>query len=225
MQSMMIPPSASKVLILLILFASVVFADDFKTVNGKEYKNATVTGVEADGVMVKTKGGISKVYFAELPTDVQERFHYDPQKAAAASAGQAASIQQANQQIEEANKQREKEKQVALESSRRATGEAAKAQNTTIEPGNKTATGRHKIVGVGGVNGLEVEMSEKELQLETAAREEAMSPREKASRYARDMKTYEGAKQAAARRGLDSNKIVPPRQGQLDYAPFANLVR
>jgi len=221
---MMIPPSASKVLILLILFASVVFADDFKTVNGKEYKNATVTGVEADGVMVKTKGGISKVYFAELPTDVQERFHYDPQKAAAASAEQAASIQQANQQIEEANKQREKEKQVALESSRRATEEAAKAQNTTIEPGNKTATGRH-VVGVGGVNGLEVETSEKELQLETAAREEAMSPEEKARRYARDMKTYEGAKQAAARRGLDSNNIVPPRYGQLDYAPFANLVR
>jgi len=220
----MIPPSASKVLILLILFASVVFADDFKTVNGKEYKNATVTGVEADGIMVKTKGGISKVYLAELPTDVQERFHYDPQKAAAASAEQAASIQQANQQIEEANKQREKEKQVALESSRRATEEAAKAQNTTIEPGNKTATGRH-VVGVGGVNGLEVETSAKELQLETAAREEAMSPEEKARRYARDMKTYEGAKQAAARRGLDSNKIVPPRQGQLDYAPFANLVR
>ena len=221
---MMIPPSASKVLILLILFASVVFADDFKTVNGKEYKNATVTGVEADGIMVKTKGGISKVYFAELPTDVQKRFHYDPQKAAAASAGQAASIQQANQQIEEANKQREKEKQVALESSRRATEEAAKAQNTTIEPGNKTATGRH-VVGVGGVNGLEVETSAKELQLETAAREEAMSPEEKTRKYARDLKTYEGAKQAAARRGLDSNKIVPPRQGQLDYAPFANLVR
>ena len=57
---MMIPPSASKVLILLILFASVVFADDFKTVNGKEYKNATVRGVEADGIVVKTKGGISR---------------------------------------------------------------------------------------------------------------------------------------------------------------------
>jgi len=223
-QSMMIPASASKVLILLILFASVVFANDFKTVNGKEYKNATVTGVEADGIMVKTKGGISKVYFAELPTDVQERFHYDPKKAAAASAEQAAGIQQANQQIEEANKQREKEKQVALESSRRATEEAAKAQNTTIEPGNKTATGRH-IVGVGGVNGLEVETSEKELQLEAAAREEAITPEEKARQYARDMKKYEAAKQTAARRGLNSNKIVPPRQGQLDYAPFANLVR
>ncbi|MFH7813360.1 hypothetical protein ACH0C8_15725, partial [Acetobacter lovaniensis] len=51
-------------------------ADDFKTIDGKEYKNATVSRVEANGVMVKTKGGISKVYFTELPKDVQERFHY-----------------------------------------------------------------------------------------------------------------------------------------------------
>ena len=78
-------------------------------------------------------------------------------------------------------------------------------------------------MGVGGVNGLEVETSQKELQLETAAREESMSPEEKAWRYARDMKTYQGAKQTAARRSLDSNKIVPPRYGQLDYAPFANF--
>ena len=211
-------------ILFVVCFASVSLADDFKTTNGKEYKNATVTLVEPDGITLRSKSGVSKVYFNELPKEVQERFHYDPQKAAAASAGQAASIQQANQQIEEANKQREKEKQVALESSRRATEEAAKAQNTTIEPGNKTATGRH-IVGVGGVNGLEVETSAKELQLETAAREESMSPEEKTRKYARDLKTYEGAKQAAARRGLDSNKIVSPRQGQLDYAPFANLVR
>ena len=203
---------------------SIALADDFKTNNGKEYKNATVTQVEADGIVVRTKVGISKLYFTELPEEVRKRFRYDPQNASAYAAQQAFSIQQTDQQIEEANKQREKEKQVALESSRRATEEAAKAQNTTIEPGNKTATGRH-VVGVGGVNGLEVETSAKELQLETAAREEAMSPQEKASKYARDMKTYEGAKQAAARRGLDSNKIVPPRQGQLDYAPFANLVR
>ena len=143
------------------LFVSLALAEDFKTTNGKEYKNATVMLVEPDGITLRSKSGVSKVYFNELPKEVQERFHYDPQKAAAASAEQAASIQQANQQIEESNKQREKEKQVALESSRRATEEAAKAQNTTIEPGNKTATGRN-IVGVGGVNGLEVEMSRKE---------------------------------------------------------------
>ena len=217
-------PRKMTITILAALSASLALADDFKTDSGKEYKNATVTQVEADGISVRTKVGISKLYFTELPEDVQKRFNYNPQQAAAFAGAQATTVQRTNQQIEEANKQREKEKQVALESSRRATEEAAKAQNTTIEPGNKTATGRH-IVGVGGVNGLEVETSTKELQLETAAREEAMSPREKASKYARDMKTYEGAKQAAARRGLDSNKIVPPRHGQLDYAPFANLVR
>ena len=211
-------------LLCFALSASIALADDFRTINGKEYKDATVTRAEVDGIVVKTKSGITKIYFTELPKEVQQRFNYNPQQAAAFADAQATTAQRTNQQIEEANKQREKEKQVALESSRRATGEAAKAQNTTIEPGNKTATGRH-IVGVGGVNRLEVEMSKKELQLEAAAREEAMSPHEKARQYARDMKTYEGAKQAAARRGLDSNKIVPPRHGQLDYAPFANLVR
>src|SRR5215468_11245832 len=43
------------------LLASIVLADDFKTVNGKEYKNATVTRVEADGIIVRTGGGISKI--------------------------------------------------------------------------------------------------------------------------------------------------------------------
>jgi len=206
-------PQNTIITIFVALSVSLALADDFKTVAGKEYKNATVTQVDLDGIVVRSKSGISKIYFQELPKEVQQRFNYNPQQAAAFSSAQAATIQQTNQQNEEANKQREKEKQVAVESSRRATEEAAKAQNTT---------GRH-VVGVGGVNGLEVEMGHKEFQLETAAREEAMSPQEKASRYARDMKTYEGAKQTAARRGLDSNKIVPPRYGQLDYAPFANF--
>jgi hypothetical protein len=215
-------PRNTIIAILAALSVPLALADDFKTNSGKEYKDAIVTRTEPDGILVKTKPGITKLYFAELPPEVQRRFNYNPQQAAAFAGAQVTTVQQTNQQIEEASKQREKEKQVALESSRRSTEEAAKAQNTTIEPGNKTATGRH-IVGVGGVNGLEVEMSQKELQLETAAREEAMSPEEKAWRYNRDMKTYEGAKQAAARRGLNSNKIVPPRYGQLDYAPFANF--
>ena len=58
------------------LAASLALADDFKTVSGKEYKNATVTRVEADGIVIRTKRGISKVYFTELPKDVQERFRY-----------------------------------------------------------------------------------------------------------------------------------------------------
>ena len=40
--------------------------------------------VERDGIVLKTKTGISKVYFIELPNDVQERFHPSPAKTAAA---------------------------------------------------------------------------------------------------------------------------------------------
>jgi len=87
-----------------------------------------------------------------------------------------------------------------------------------------TANGPH-IVGVGGVDGLTVEMGDKHLQLHAAAMEEAQTPQEKAGPYAANLKTYEGTKQAAARRGLNSNNIVPPRNGQLYYDPFANVDR
>ena len=62
--------------ILVLCFASLALAEDFKTVDGKEYKNVTVSRVEADGIVIKTKTGLSKIYFVELPKDVQERFHY-----------------------------------------------------------------------------------------------------------------------------------------------------
>ena len=90
-----------KVLVPLICFASVAFSDDFKTVTGKEYKNALVSRVEPDGIVLTSKTGISKVYFTELPKDVQERFGYDPQKAADYSAQQSAGFDQVrNQQAE-----------------------------------------------------------------------------------------------------------------------------
>jgi hypothetical protein len=62
--------------ILALLFVSLALAEDFKTVSGKVYKDATISRVEADGIVIKTKTGISKIYFVELPKDVQERFHY-----------------------------------------------------------------------------------------------------------------------------------------------------
>ena len=66
--------------ILLLSFAAAALSEDFKTVNGKEYKDATITRVEPDGIVVKTKSGVTKVYFIELPKDVQEHFHYDSGK-------------------------------------------------------------------------------------------------------------------------------------------------
>jgi hypothetical protein len=65
-------------LILTLLSMSLAVAEDFKTVTGKVYKDATITHVEADGIVLRTKTGISKVYFVELPKEVQQRFQHGP---------------------------------------------------------------------------------------------------------------------------------------------------
>jgi hypothetical protein len=97
---------STKVLTFSILsFISAVFADDFKALNGKEYKDATVSRVEPDGIVLKTKSGVIKVYFTELPKDVQERFHYDSEKAASYSSEQAANYTAYQKQQEETRRQ------------------------------------------------------------------------------------------------------------------------
>jgi hypothetical protein len=122
----------TKVLAFSILsFASAVFSDDFKTVNGKEYKDATVTRVEADGIVVKTKSGISKLPFAELPKEVQERFHYDQQKASAYSAEQAANYTAYQKQQEDI--QREREDAAAKQKTILVEQEAAKNRTQALQ--------------------------------------------------------------------------------------------
>lgn len=99
---------STRVLTFLVLcLTAAVFADDFTTVSGKEYKDATVTRVDPDGVVVKTKSGIMKVYFIELPKEVQERFHYDSQKAAAYSAQQTANYAAYQKQQDETRRQQQ----------------------------------------------------------------------------------------------------------------------
>jgi hypothetical protein len=66
---------ATTIVILPLLLTTFALAEDFKTVSGQVYKDATVSHVEADGIELKTKSGIAKVYFSELPQDLQERFH------------------------------------------------------------------------------------------------------------------------------------------------------
>jgi len=102
--------------------ASLAPGDDFKTNNSKEYKNAIVTQVDADGIVVRTKTGISKLYFTELPEDVRKKYHYDPEKAAAYAAQEAAAWQVGAKQAEEFNKQQKQQQQQQAE-------QAAKGQN------------------------------------------------------------------------------------------------
>jgi hypothetical protein len=122
----------TKLLAVLILsFAPSVFSEDFKTVNGKEYKDATITRVEPDGIVVKTKSGITKVYFAELPKEAQERFHYDQQKASAYSAEQAANYTVYQKQQEDAK--REREDAAAKNNAILAEQEAAKSRTQALQ--------------------------------------------------------------------------------------------
>jgi hypothetical protein len=105
-------PQKTTIAILAALSVSLALADDFKTNSGKEYKNAIVTQVDPDGIVVRTKTGISKLYFPELPEDVRKQFHYDPQNAAAYAGQEAAARKAAAQQAEESIKeQKELQKQ------------------------------------------------------------------------------------------------------------------
>ena len=113
--------------ILLLSFATAALSEDFKTVNGKEYKDVTVTRVDPDGVVVKTKSGITKVYFIELPKDVQERFHYDSEKAASYSAEQATNYTLYQKQQDETQRQQ----QAAHAKSKAALAEQQAAINRT----------------------------------------------------------------------------------------------
>jgi hypothetical protein len=98
--------SGKAVAALILCITSSAFAEDFETVTGKQYKDATITRLEPDGIIVRTKSGITKVYFAELPKEMQERFHYDPQQAHAYSAEQGANYTlYQNQQAEAQHQQ------------------------------------------------------------------------------------------------------------------------
>jgi hypothetical protein len=105
-------PQKTTIAILVRLSAfSIALPDDFKTHSGKEYKNVTVTQVEPGGIVVKTKSGILKVYFTELPNDVQERFGYDAAKAAQFTNAAQAAVAQSNAAARDAEVQRQQEAQ------------------------------------------------------------------------------------------------------------------
>jgi uncharacterized phage infection (PIP) family protein YhgE len=122
--------------ILLLSFAAAALSEDFKTVNGKEYKDATVTRVEPDGIVVKTNSGITKVYFTELPKEVQEHFHYDSEKAASYSAEQAANYTAYQKQQEETRRHQQEgdaKNNAALAEQQAATNRTQALQTRYVE--------------------------------------------------------------------------------------------
>jgi len=70
---------------LLITFAPISHAEDWKTIDGKCYQNVTVLHCEPDAVTILDKNGGALIPLELLPDDLQKRFHYDPEKAKAAA--------------------------------------------------------------------------------------------------------------------------------------------
>jgi len=67
---------------LILCLMSAALADDFKTIDGKEYKNVKVSRVEPDGVVITFSGGIVKIAFTELSPEDQKKYGYDSKAAA-----------------------------------------------------------------------------------------------------------------------------------------------
>jgi len=70
-------------LILALSFALCGFAvaDNMTLPNGKTYTNYKVSRVEPDGITLTHSSGITKLFFWELPPELQQKYNYDPQKA------------------------------------------------------------------------------------------------------------------------------------------------
>ena len=98
-------------LFLILCLGSLAFADDFKTINGKEYKDAKISRVEPDGIVIPFSGGIVKIPFNELSAEIQKKYGYDPQSATAYSAEQREQQAALEQQRKADEQQRFEERQ------------------------------------------------------------------------------------------------------------------
>jgi len=98
--------------ILTALSASIALADDFKTIKGKQYKNATVIRVEPDGIVIRYKSGISKIFFAELPGEIADKWLAPVVAAERAAAAKRIEAQKAaeRERVENERDREEKEK-------------------------------------------------------------------------------------------------------------------
>jgi hypothetical protein len=123
-------PQKTSIVILATVFASLALADDFKTINGTEHKNATVSRVEPDGIVLKSKSGITKVYFTELPKEVQERFRYDVAQAAQFNATTQNAISENNAAIA---KQQAEAAKTEMEQLKRATEQRRQSEQRQVE--------------------------------------------------------------------------------------------
>jgi len=140
---------ATTLAILASLSASLALAEDFKTVNGKEYKSAAVSRVEADGIVIKFHGGIAKLFFVELPNEVQRRFGYNPNKIGAEKAAARAAQKAAERESAEKEKNAEADLKQSVEKFQAAEQRASQSYQSARKG---TLSGQVFVSSRGGEN-------------------------------------------------------------------------
>src|SRR5215210_78522 len=74
-------------LLLIVLLSSATLApargEDIATTVGREYKGVTISRTEPDGIVIMHSAGIIKIPFTELSPELQKKYGYNPQAAAA----------------------------------------------------------------------------------------------------------------------------------------------
>jgi len=103
-------------IIFAVLFAALlqpIQAEDWTTTDGKTYQQVTVVKTEDDAVTILDADGGALVPLSSLPPNLQQRFHYDPEKAKIAAAQRQADDQANTQAIAEAKKAEEAQAQPA----------------------------------------------------------------------------------------------------------------
>jgi hypothetical protein len=105
-------------------------AEDFEANNGKEYKNAKVSRVEPDGIVVTFSGGIVKIPFTELSPEIQKKYGYNREA--------AADFQQQRYQadVQRANQIAEGQQRQAEERARYSSEHATSQPQQESSPGN-----------------------------------------------------------------------------------------
>ena len=63
-------------ILLLALSLTILRADDIKTTTGQEYKDATISRAEPDGLVIMYSAGIVKIPFTELSPEIQKKYGF-----------------------------------------------------------------------------------------------------------------------------------------------------
>ena len=136
-------PSPIRWLPLVLLWtAAPLHAEDLTTLDGKVYKDYTVTKVEPDGLSIRHAEGTAKVPFHRLPDEVQRQHGYDPFHAYDYDQEEARKEREAEARKDATvREQREAmEKQVKADKFTKAVSAAAKRVQLKLEKGNMELT-------------------------------------------------------------------------------------